>query len=358
MEANSGIDTGKPKILRKRFDLFRPVSVKSKGQRIQSPNWCVRFQHQGKRTCRSLGTPDYRQAQQRAKALVASVRQKGWASAVTLPTRHHSITVEDFIERYRNTAVARGLRPRSIADGQKTLRRVAREIGARRLADITAAALQHWIEDCKLKPVTLRSVLKNAGSTFARGALQFMGLSDVANPFARLIRPKVDREPFSAPGRAWIMSLMTEGVKSLQGDARTAFVLALGCGLRWGEIASLTWENVLANGVRVLASLAKGRRQRVVPLAESVLQVLEPSRREGAVLRGDARDVHASLCQWLRKRGVKDSKPVHYLRKCYGSLAVADHGIFIASKLLGHSSIMLTASTYAGQVDQLPAVKF
>jgi len=49
---------------------------------------------------------------------------------------------------------------------------------------------------------------------------------------------------------------------------------------------------------------------------------------------------------------------VHYLRKCFGSLAVADHGIFIASKLLGHADIGLTASTYAGQVDKLPAVKF
>jgi integrase len=55
---------------------------------------------------------------------------------------------------------------------------------------------------------------------------------------------------------------------------------------------------------------------------------------------------------------VKNGKPVHYLRKCYGSLAVADHRVFIASKLLGHASISLTVSTYAGQVDRQPAVKF
>jgi integrase len=60
----------------------------------------------------------------------------------------------------------------------------------------------------------------------------------------------------------------------------------------------------------------------------------------------------------LRDRGVKDTKPVHYLRKCFGSLAAADHGVFIASKLLGHASIGITASAYAGQVDQLPALKF
>jgi integrase len=76
------------------------------------------------------------------------------------------------------------------------------------------------------------------------------------------------------------------------------------------------------------------------------------------VISGDVWEVHEKVCRWLRKKGVEDSKPVHFLRKCYGSLAVADHGIFVASKLLGHSSINLTASTYAGQVDRLPAVKF
>ena len=149
MDVSSGINSGKLKPRKRGFDLFRPVSVKPDGTRIQSPNWCVRFQHQGKRTCRSLHTADYR--------LAAVV--------------------------------------------------------------------------------------------FSRRSLQAMGLVGVRNPFKE-------------------------------------------------------------------------------------------------------------LCVWLRAHGVRDFKPVHYLRKCFGSLAVADHGIFIASKLLGHSDIGLTASTYAGQVDKLPAVKF
>jgi len=53
---------------------------------------------------------------------------------------------------------------------------------------------------------------------------------------------------------------MQQGIRELEGDERLGFVLAPGCGLRWGEIVSLSWENVLPEGVRVLASLAKGRR--------------------------------------------------------------------------------------------------
>jgi integrase len=97
-----------------------------------------------------------------------------------------------------------------------------------------------------------------------------------------------------------------------------------------------------------------------VAISKDLWGLLEAARsaNQGKVITGDVWEVHVKVCQWLRKNGVKDPKPVDYLRKCYGSLAVADDGIFVASKLLGHSSINLTANTYAGQVDRLPAVKF
>jgi integrase len=226
------------------------------------------------------------------------------------------------------------------------------------VGDLTQAALQGWIEECGLKPITLRSVLRNAGAVFAKLSLQAMGLGDLHNPFAQLVRPKVDRESFHAPPRSWIMQLMRQGIKELSGEARLAFVLALGVGLRWGEIISLTWEDVQGESVRVAAGKAKGRRARVIPLGGVVRQVLGSARGQEAVICTEGKEVHETLCTWLRAQGIKDAKPVHYLRKCYGSLAVGDHGIYVASKLLGHSSITLTASTYAGQVDELPAVKF
>jgi len=358
VEANNGIDNVKTSFRKKLFDLFRPVSVKSDGRRIQSANWCVRFQHQGKRTCRSLGTADYRLAAQRAKQLVAAVRQNGWQRATVLPTSQGSLSIPALLEQYHRSAISRSLRPRSIAEVERDLRRVARETGARRLADLTPTVLQDWIRNSRLKPITLRSILKAAACVFSRLSLQSMGLEGVQNPFARLVRPKVDHEPFNAPSRAWILQLMQKGIKELAGEARVAFVLALGAGLRWGEVISLTWEDIQRENVRVAASKAKGRRARVIPIGNRVREVLGPARSQGAVICTDPRAVHETLTVWLKRRGIRDGKPVHYLRKCYGSLAVADHGIFVASKLLGHSSISLTASAYAGQVDELPAVKF
>jgi integrase len=117
------------------------------------------------------------------------------------------------------------------------------------------------------------------------------------------------------------MNLMRQGAKELRGEARLAFVLALGCGLRRGEITSSTWDNVLPSGVRVLAGLAKGRRQRVVPISKELSGLLQAGRsgNEDKVITGDVWEVHEEVCRWLRKKGVEDPKPVHYLRKCYGS---------------------------------------
>jgi integrase len=358
MDAQNGIDSGKTTGRKKGFDLFRPVSVKRDGRRIASPNWCVRFQHQGKRTCRSLSTADYRLAAQRAKQLVNSVKQQGWARATVLPTSHGSLSLSDFLERYHRSAVSRGLRPRSISGSERSLRRIAREVQAKRLADLTPLRLQQWVEDCGLKPRTLRSTLKFAACPFSKPSLRALGMDEVQNPFANLVRPKVDHEPFNAPPRSWIKRLMRQGIREWCGDARRAFVLALGAGLRWGEIVSLTWEDVRKDSIRVAAEKAKGRRARVVPVGPLLRRVLETARGQGQVLEGDTPEIHKALCNWLRGQGVNDQKPIHYLRKCFGSMAVADHGVFIASKLLGHSNITQTASTYAGQVDKLPAVKF
>lgn len=54
---------------------------------------------------------------------------------------------------------------------EKNLRHAAWETGARRLADLTPAVLQDWIRNSRLKPITLRSMLKGAACVFSRFSL-------------------------------------------------------------------------------------------------------------------------------------------------------------------------------------------
>jgi hypothetical protein len=58
------------------------------------------------------------------------------------------------------------------------------------------------------------------------------GADRAKSPFARLVRPKVDREAFQAPLRAWIMNLMRQGAKELRGERGWSLCWrwAVGCG--------------------------------------------------------------------------------------------------------------------------------
>jgi integrase len=53
-----------------------------------------------------------------------------------------------------------------------------------------------------------------------------------------------------------------------------------------------------------------------------------------------------SLNAWLRSKGVNTQKPLHTLRKEYGSLINKAHGIHAASKALRHADISVTNNFY------------
>jgi integrase len=53
------------------------------------------------------------------------------------------------------------------------------------------------------------------------------------------------------------------------------------------------------------------------------------------------------LNDWLRKKGVSGSKPLHTLRKEYGSLLTRSYGIRAASRALRHADLRTTSEHYS-----------
>ena len=54
------------------------------------------------------------------------------------------------------------------------------------------------------------------------------------------------------------------------------------------------------------------------------------------------------LILWLRRQGVRPTKPLHTLRKMSGSLVVERHGLFAASATLRHSSSRHDYGAFSG----------
>jgi len=52
------------------------------------------------------------------------------------------------------------------------------------------------------------------------------------------------------------------------------------------------------------------------------------------------------LSGWLRDHGVTGNKPLHTLRKEFGSQVCAKHGIYAASTALRHADIAITSQHY------------
>jgi integrase len=59
------------------------------------------------------------------------------------------------------------------------------------------------------------------------------------------------------------------------------------------------------------------------------------------------------LMEWLRKQGVNGPKPLHTLRKEYGSLLTRSYGIHAASRALRHADLRTTSEHYSDSTAQV-----
>jgi hypothetical protein len=50
-----------------------------------------------------------------------------------------------------------------------------------------------------------------------------------------------------------------------------------------------------------------------------------------------------ALIKWLREKGVQGNKPLHQMRKLYGSALADLHGLAVASSRLRHADLRTTA---------------
>ncbi len=208
-----------------------------------------------------------------------------------------------------------------------------------------------------------------------------------------------------------LMHAASTQLKNLNPEAYKIFLLGLAGGLRAGEIDQLRWgalcfdTNTIAlheSAYMVLKTAGSERPAPIDPWALAEIRALTPPERQ----QDDAHVVHFAACQrrqsrrrktppssessepiaanparlnisakslrarphfhyltrWLRANGLEGiQKPIHYLRKEYGSLVCAQLGIHAAMKCLRHTQITTTQRYYLDEsrpaLNILPAPK-
>jgi integrase len=144
-------------------------------------------------------------------------------------------------------------------------------------------------------------------------------------------------------------------------------LLSLTTGLRRKEIDLLTWDslNFDAGLLRVTPnqfhSLKTARSAAELPLEPEVCAIFRGFKARAKspyVIESDTpakatsyqfyrcQEVFRETLGWLRSKGVTGDRPLHVLRKCYGSVLADRHGLHAASIGLRHSSVATTAQYY------------
>ena len=384
--------------------VFRPAYGPSEDRREVLEFW-ARIQHAGRREAIGLATNDREAASRTAAKLYARVKAAGWTVALAefAPDRTAAkgtptvgqvieaasksadiaaISLRGYVNCFRKLAAdAYGVRATASRFDYRTGGLVAwrKRVDSIRLDKLTPkriqTALDRQIEAAKGNPLAERSARVTAHAKLQKAKALFapdrkLPFENLPNPFAS-VAVKVGTPPkyVSTVKAGDLMRAAQTELATKQPEAYKVFLLALGAGLRAAEIDNLQWQQIDtdANTIRVMTTAtfetktdSSEREVFVDPglIAElekfragaTSLYVLESKRQPkpgAAVASYRAENTFGILKKWLRAHGVTAQKPIHTLRKEFGSLVTESADIFTASRQLGHASIALTATYYA-----------
>jgi integrase len=202
------------------------------------------------------------------------------------------------------------------------------------------------------------------------------------NPLLNVTIPKIESEKFINEIATFSEEEIKRIIPKLDDRTKLLFLLAIGTGLREGELLSLKYKDITETGVRVASQLvtrskktAQGKRfkeentksesgYRFVPMPDSLLKEFEDHKqrheeemkannytteyvfttKDGNFI--DRRNLRHSQA-WLLKRANVNYKKFHAYRATYGTM-LCKRGVPIqtASELMGHKSIKTTAKYY------------
>lgn len=314
-------------------------------------------------------------------------------------------TVGDFLEGIRSTSE---LKPKTFADYAKSFRQIVAQIkgvksdkdkfnphtGGRdkwlakvdsvKLESITPAKVQRWklqflkehgsnAERQRSAKNNVNSIMRQAKTLFSPKHTRFLPL-EMPSPLPFEGVEFFPRQSMRYQSSIDVEQLVQDAASELgEGKADKqeqfkVFVLAVMAGLRRNEIDALEWSAFdFDNGVlriqateffqpksedslgevdldEEIVSVFRGFRAKAS--GAFVIESKTPPRVGISYTSYRCEKIHKALIAWLRAKGVTARKPIHELRKEFGSLIANSDGIWAASRALRHADISITSQHY------------
>lgn len=325
-----------------------------------------------KQYLRNTYTSDRREAQKIARELAEATWRHRFdalqSANTTQPERGPRLTIGELIARYERNAVdltAKTMQGnihallKVVALGADLVGKPRRTIEALPAYCITAELVRRfqsaYLEDAIGNDgQTLESRRIGANSIRAQAfSVLNPELVGMAFPDARTVNPlrvEVPRFNYDRSLHLTISEALTELAES-NPEAAKVIVLALGAGLRRAEIAAARYAWLTPNPPTITVGPTdtwkgpKSRKRREIPVTPQVYLFFGQDAPECRIVADPVQAIPTATA-WLRQVGVKDRKPLHYLRKMFGSLVADEVGIAAASVILGHADLKTTMTHY------------
>jgi len=253
------------------------------------------------------------------------------------------------------------------------------------LANITPECVQDWKQSFlkragndplkqRAARISVNSLLRQAKSLFAPALIRF--LTDLPRPLpfeGVAFEPRQSMRYRSTFDVKEIITLVCAGnsekkIEPLSNEQKKIFMLAVMAGLRRNEIDKLEWAafNWAESKLRIQPTEFFEPKSEDsmgdVDLDPEICAFFKEERGKAKsrfVIESDVlprpgmtyshyrcQREFAAIAKWLRKAGINSNKPLHDLRKEYGSQVCDQHGIYAASHALRHGDIAITSQHY------------
>lgn len=233
--------------------------------------------------------------------------------------------------------------------------------------------------------ITCNSLMRQAKSLFSKDLLAHVTMHKPERlPFDGVAF--YERESMRYHSTVDIETLIQDAVRELRSNPAKPeektreeqlkiFLLATMAGLRRNEIDKLQWESFRWNDGLIRIETTEHFTPKTsdsgadVPIDKELADMFRGwyaksnssfvIDAEGGPLAGTSYTYYRAkrhfdaLTAWLRSKGVKAIKPLHELRKEFGSQLCVKYGIYAASRMLRHADIAITARHYLDQKERV-----
>lgn len=350
------------------------------GHRYEVNDWSVKIQHLGCRRAFSLNSANKDTAAAKARDIYVAIVGKGWAAAEALYNpdmiaRKDDPSLGDFLAEVETKASLKPKTFRNYASSFRTIvagvlnidddkskydyraggqKKWIAAVDAAKLSRITPDRIQAWkvsylkaadpsLTDQASAKRTINSYIRCARCLFSKGILKFLKLRlPQPLPFDGVELEEAGSMRYKSKIKPELLVMCARNeLRKKHPESYKTFLLALLSGLRRSEIDLLEWEAIdWANNriwigntkhfsvktddsedfvevdPEVLAEL-RGMKGTVTPF---VLNSSLPPRVGLSRQYYRCQHVFRHLTEWLRSKGIDANKPIHELRKEFGSL--------------------------------------